>query len=204
MDGEFRCVSFTSQLFDPGAPNPYTPAAYAMPASMPAWAQAELVSELQRLADLLRLGSGVFNVETRVATDGRAYIMESSPRGGGNRLCEMLRLATGGATDLVRASVQAALGLSVDELSMPAYDGFWFQQMLHSDHAGEFAGVEYAPGFREAHVAEEQLWVAPGARVEAFTAANHAFGSVMLRFGSREELEAFRAAPGESMRAVVR
>ena len=204
VDGEFRCVSFTSQLFDSRVPNPYTPAAYAMPASMPAWAQAELVSELQRLADLLRLGSGVFNVETRVATDGRTYIMESSPRGGGNRLCEMLRLATGGATDLVRASVQAALGLPVDELSMPTYDGFWFQQMLHSDHAGEFEGVEYAPGFREAHVAEEQLWVAPGARVEAFTAANHAFGSVMLRFSTRGELEAFRAAPGESMRAVVR
>lgn len=201
--GKFSCVSFTSQLFDPAVPNPYTPAAYTMPASMPSWAQAELVSELQRLADLLGLRDGVFNIETRVATDGRAYIMESSPRGGGNRLCEMLKHATADKTDLVLAAVKAALGEPVGELSMPEYDGFWYQQMLHSDHDGAFAGIEYAPGFEDAHVAEEQLWVKTGDKVEAFTAANHAFGSVFIRFDSQAELDEFRAAPGEYMRAKV-
>lgn len=201
--GKFSCVSFTSQLFDPAVPNPYTPAAYTMPASMPSWAQAELVSELQRLADLLGLRDGVFNIETRVATDGRAYIMESSPRGGGNRLCEMLKHATAGKTDLVLAAVKAALGEPVGELSMPEYDGFWYQQMLHSDHDGAFAGIEYVPGFEDAHVAEEQLWVKTGDKVEAFTAANHAFGSVFIRFDSQAELDEFRAAPAEYMRAKV-
>ena len=124
--GKFKCVSFTSQLFDPAVPNPYTPAAYAMPASMPAWAQSELVSELQRLADLLGLRDGVFNIETRVAADGKAYIMESSPRGGGNRLCEMLRYATGGKADLIMVAVRAALGEPVDDLAMPEYDGCWY------------------------------------------------------------------------------
>lgn len=203
IDGKFKCVSFTSQLFDSKVPNPYTPAAYTMPASMPEWAQNELVSELQRLADLLHLGSGVFNIETRVATDGKAYIMESSPRGGGNRLCEMLRFATGGKRDLIRASVQAALGLPIDDLAMPEYDGFWYQQMLHSDRAGEFGSVKYAQGFKEDHVAEEQLWVAPGERVEAFSAANHAFGSVMLRFSSQDELGAFRVNPTRFMEVEV-
>ena len=159
--------------------------------------------ELQRLADLLGLRDGVFNIETRVATDGRAYIMESSPRGGGNRLCEMLKHATNGKTDLVMAAVKAALGEPVGELPMPAYDGYWYQQMLHSDRDGIFSGMEYAPGFREAHVAEEQLWVEPGQKVEAFSAANHAFGSVFMRFGTQEELDEFRANPGEYMRARV-
>lgn len=201
--GKFSCVSFTSQLFDPSVPNPYTPAAYAMPASLPAWAQKELVSELQRLADLLGLRDGVFNIETRVATDGRAYIMESSPRGGGNRLCEMLKFATAGKTDLVMAAVKAALGEPVGNLSMPIYDGFWYQQMLHSDHDGVFAGMEYASDFAVSHLAEEQLWIEPGAKVEAFTAANHAFGSVFLRFDTQSELDAFRAEPSEFMRAKV-
>lgn len=201
--GSFTCVSFTSQLFDPAVPNPYTPAAYTMPASMSKWAQEELVSELQRLADLLSLRDGVFNIETRVATDGKAYIMESSPRGGGNRLCEMLKCATAGKTDLVMAAVKAALGEPVGELPMPAYDGYWYQQMLHTDRDGAFAGMEYAPGFKEAHVAEEQLWVGPGQKVKAFSAANHAFGSVFMRFDTQEELDAFRAAPGEYIRARV-
>lgn len=52
-------------------------------------------------------------------------------------------------------------------------------------------------------MAEEQLRVEPGAKVEAFTAANHAFGSVFLRFDSQEELDEFRANPGECMMAKV-
>ncbi len=198
--GKFDCVSFTSQLFDPVVPNPYTPAAFAMPASMPGWAQKELVSELQRLSDLLGLRDGVFNIETRVATDGKAYIMESSPRGGGNRLCEMLKYATAGKTDLVMASVKAALGEPVGKLPMPEYDGFWYQQILHADRDGIFVSMEYAPGFAGAHVAEEQLWVEPGQRVTAFSAANHAFGSVFLRFDTQADLDAFRRAPNDYMR----
>lgn len=203
VGGEFRCVSFTSQLFDPACPNPYTPAAYAMPASMPAWAQGELRSELQRLAGLLGLRDGVFNVETRVAADGRAYVMELAPRGGGNRLSEMLRLATGGEVDLVRGAVQAALGMPVDRVSEPVCDGVWYQEMLHSGRAGEFRGVSYAPGFREAHVAEEQLWVALGERVGAFDGANRAFGSVFLRFDDRVGLDAFLADREACMRVEV-
>lgn len=201
LNGEFKCISFTSQVFDPKVPNPYTPAAYAMPASMPEWAQSELASELQRLANLLGLRDGVFNVETRVATDGKAYIMELAPRGGGNRLCEMLRYASG--EDLIRAAVQAAVGLPVDEVGMPKYDGYWYQLMLHSDCSGMFEGIKYAPGFKEAHVVEEQLWIEPGDHVEAFTAANHAFGSIFMRFASAEELENVRQSAGLYLECIV-
>lgn len=201
--GRFECVSFTSQLFDPLAPNPYAPAAYTMPAAMPGWAQEELASELQRLADLLGLRDGVFNIETRVAPDGKAYIMEVSPRGGGNRLSEMLRFATAGKVDLVRASVQAALGMPVDGVAEPEYDGFWYQAVLHSGRAGVFGGVEYASGFREAHVAEEQLWVGEGDVVEGFSSANFAFGSAMVRFDSQEQLKAFCDDPSIFMSVGV-
>ena len=201
LNGKICCVSFTSQLFDPDVPNPYTPAAYTMPASMPQWAQDELILELQRIVDLLHLHSGVFNIETRVASDGKPYIMEMTPRGGGNRLCEMLRLASG--QDLIKAAVQASLGMPVDSVEMPVYDGYWYQLMLHSDRAGTFEGLKYAAGFCDSHVVEEQLWIQPGDRIEAFTAANHAFGSLMLRFATREELEAFRCHRSDYLKVMV-
>ena len=75
--------------------------------------------------------------------------------------------------------------------------------MLHSDHDETFAGMEYAPGFKDAHVAEEQLWVELGAKAEAFSAANHAFGPVFMRFDSQEGLDGFRANPGEYMKARI-
>lgn len=201
VKGDMACVSFTSQLFDQNAPNPYTPAAYAMPADMPITDQGYLTSELQRLSDLLKLDSGVFNIETRVATDGMPYIMEMAPRGGGNRLCEMLRYASG--VDLVRASVQAALGLPVENVHPPTYDGFWYQAILHSDRSGRFERIDYAPGFQEAHVIEEQLWVAPGDNVEAFSSANFAFGTAFLRFGTKEELDYFCSNPAKFMKVIV-
>ena len=58
VDGELRYCSFDEQHFDAHADNPYTPAAYAWPSTMPAWAQAELRQELQRLITLLSLGTG--------------------------------------------------------------------------------------------------------------------------------------------------
>lgn len=203
INGKFECVSFTSQLFDSAAPNPYTPAAYAMPAAMPQWAQSELKSELQRLATILNLKDGIFNVETRVATDGKAYIMECSPRGGGNRLAEMLRFATKGRTDLVRAAVEAALGMPVECAGEAPCDGFWYQQVLHSSAGGRFEGIAYPPGFEEAHVAEEQIWINKGDQVNAFSAANEAFGSIMLHFDSIEEMEAFEKEKDAIIRVIL-
>lgn len=204
IKGKFECVSFTSQLFDSEAPNPYAPVAYTMPARMSLEYQYELKQELQRLATLLDLKEGIFNIETRIAEDGKAYIMEVSPRGGGNRLAEMLKFATDGKTDLVRASVQAALGMDVDCVSVPQIDGFWYQLMLHSDRAGVFEGLKFADGFKVAHLVDEQLWIKPGDFVESFKGANDAFGSIFLRFDTQDQLDRFKRDPKQYLTVLVR
>ena len=203
VDGRFECVSFTSQLFDSSCPNPYAPAAYLMPADMPQIAQNEFESELQRLSSLLGLRSGVYNIETRVATDGKLYIMEVSPRGGGNRLSEMLRFATSGEVDLISASVQAALNMPIEKICRPVIKNFWHQEILHSDHPGIFKKIEYAAGFKEAHVFDEQVWTPAGSKVEAFSSASFAFGSVMLEFESKEELDDFHQHKNQYMKVIV-
>ena len=87
--------SFDDQLFDAKALNPYTPAAYTWPSTIPQWAQDELMSELQRLMTLLKVKTGVYNIETRLCKNGKPYIMELAPRGGGNRLSEMMKYISG-------------------------------------------------------------------------------------------------------------
>lgn len=203
LNGRFTCISFTSQLFDADAPNQFAPAAYNVPASMPIRHQEELKRELQRLADLLNLKNGIFNIETRVATDGKPYIMEVSPRGGGNRLAELLKFATDGKVDLVRASVQAALGMPIDSADEPIFDGLWFLQILHSDVPGVFEKIEYAPQFEKFHVMDEQVWITPGSQVKSFQSASDSFGSVFLRFETKEELQHFMQQPKSYMRVIV-
>lgn len=186
VDGELKFVSFSSQRFDESAENPYTPSAYSWPASISAEHQRELTGELQRLVKLLDLGTSIYNVETREATDGRAYIMEISPRGGGNRLAEMLRYATG--VDLITNAVRAAVGMPTEGVEQKDYDGCWAEIVLHSDTAGVFDRLWIAEEIR-GNIVEEDLWITPGTKVGGFSAANEAVGTLVLKFETEEQLQ---------------
>lgn len=187
-DGVLCYCSFDEQRFDREAENPYTPAAYSWPSSMPQEIQAELRSELQRLMTLLGITTGVFNIETRQGTDGRAYIMECTPRGGGNRLSEVLEMATG--TKLVQNAVRAAVGLPVDDMSDPVYKGHWAEIILHSRQAGVYQSVQIDPAVMP-YVVQEDYWVLPGEEIEGFSGANKAIGTLVLNFPDRENLEKY-------------
>ena len=187
-DGVLCYCSFDEQRFDREAENPYTPAAYSWPSSMPQEIQAELKSELQRLMTLLGITTGVFNIETRQGTDGRAYIMECTPRGGGNRLSEVLEMATG--TKLVQNAVRAAVGLPVDDMSDPVYKGHWAEIILHSRQAGAYQSVQIDPAVMP-YVVQEDYWVSPGEEIERFSGANKAIGTLVLNFPDRETLEKY-------------
>ena len=185
VDGKLVFTSFDDQLFDERAENPYTPAAYCWPSSMPQWAQDELKGELQRLIDLLGLKTALYNIESRLCTDGKTYIMEMSPRGGGNRLSEVLHMATG--VNLIRGIVMASVGLEPDCVCDKPYDGLWAEIILHSDENGRFKELWIDPEC-EKFIVERDLWVSPGDEVERFSGANKAVGTLVVRFPDRETL----------------
>ena len=187
-DGELVYCSFDEQHFDREAENPYTPAAHAWPSSMPDEIQAELRSELQRLMRLLQIRTGVFNIETRQGTDGRAYIMECTPRGGGNRLSEVLEMASG--VKLIQNAVRASVGLPVEDMADPVYEGHWAEIILHSDKDGAFSELRIDPAVQDA-VKETDLWVRTGDPVERFSGANKAIGTLVLNFPDRETLDQY-------------
>ena len=186
VDGELKFVSFNSQRFDADAENPYTPAAYSWPSSMSKEHQEELRNEIQRLLHLLNMGTSIYNIETREGTDGKAYIMEVSPRGGGNRLAECLHYATG--VDLVKNTVRAAVGLPIEGVEQKTYDGCWAEVILHSDRAGVFDSLWIADDIKE-NVFERDLWIEAGTKVGGFSAANEAIGTLVLRFDTDERLQ---------------
>lgn len=187
VDGELKFVSFSAQRFDEAAANPYTPSAYSWPSTMTKMQEAELTSEIQRLLRLLGMRTSIYNVETRVGRNGKTYIMEVSPRGGGNRLAEMLRYATG--VDLIGNAVRAAVGEMVDGVEQRPYEGYWAEVILHADKDGVFEGVEMEAEFREKYVKEVDLWVENGDRVSAFKGANDAIGTLVVRFDNNEQLD---------------
>ena len=185
LNGELKFISFNAQRFDESAANPYTPAAFSWPSTFVEH-EEHLRSELQRLLSLLNMKTSVFNIETRVASNGKPYIMECTPRGGGNRLCEMLRYATG--VDLITAQVRAAVGDSVENVEQKPYNGHWAEIILHADKDGIFSNLEIASDL-PAKVIERDLWVKKGDNVTAFHGANDAIGTLVLQFRNEHDLE---------------
>ena len=184
VDGKLCYASFDNQYFDRRADNPYAPDGYTWPSVMPADVQKELREELQRLLRLLHMGTSVYNVETRLGTDGKAYLMEVSPRGGGNRLSEMLEYCSG--APLVKNAVRAAIGLPVDEMHDPVYRGHWSIVILHAEKSGCFRELQLAEDVQNSLV-EKDLWVSKGDPVEGFTGANKAVGTLVMNWSTEEE-----------------
>lgn len=199
-DGKLKFVSFCAQRFDADAKNPYTPAAYSWPSTFTQKEEQYLTSEIQRLISLLGMKTAVYNIETRVATNGKPYIMELTPRGGGNRLCEMLRYATG--VDLIKAITSAMIGEEKIPIGQKTYNGHWAEIILHARKSGVFKELYINP-LLPAEIIEKDLWVNPGDQVEGFYGANNAIGTLVLKFDSAEKLEKALANQSEWLKVEV-
>ena len=201
QDGQLKFVSFSAQRFDENAVNPYTPSAYSWPSTFTKEEEEYLTSEIQRLITLLGMKTSVFNIEVRVATNNKPYIMELTPRGGGNRLCEMLHYATG--VDMITAITRAMVGDDPEVIEQKPYNGHWAEIILHSDKDGEFVELQIDPNL-PAEVVEKDLWVNPGDFVRGFEAANDAIGTLVLRFENTEDLEIAITNQREWLRVVTK
>lgn len=201
QDGKLKFVSFSAQRFDSKATNPYTPAAYSWPSTFTKEEEEYLTKEIQRLITLLGMKTSVFNIETRVSPNNKPYIMELTPRGGGNRLCEMLRYATG--VDMITAITRAMVGDEPDAIEQKPYNGHWAEVILHAEKDGEFVGLQIDSSL-SAEIVEEDLWVKPGDFVHGFEAANDAIGTLVLRFENAEDLEKAIADQAAWLKVVVK
>lgn len=185
VDGELKFVSFSAQKFDENCENPYTPAAFTWPASISKEHQEELTNEIQRLLKLLDMKNSIYNIETRECTNGKAYIMECSPRGGGNRLAEMIRYMTG--VDMITNIVKSALGMELDVIEQKELKDHWAEIILHSEKEGTFEKLWISEEI-SSNIVENDLWIETGTHVGGFSGANEAIGTMVLKFDSQIQM----------------
>lgn len=201
VEGDLVHCPFSDQLFDKTAVNPYVPAIEIWPSTMPQTVQTKLRSELQRLFKLLNCKTGIYNVETRLCKNGKAYIMEVSPRGGGNRIAELQRSAS--KIDLIEAEMLKSLGLPMGKIGDMELTDYWVNFILHSNRGGQFQRIDYLQEFYERHVVEEAILVKEGDEIKPFTGANQSLGTIFLRFDTREELDRFVEAPNRYISIIT-
>lgn len=197
VDGKLEFVSYSDQLFDKDADNPYTPAFIIWSSSMKQEYQDILTSETQRLMKLLGMQTGIYNVESCVGSDGKPYIMEVSPRGGGCKIAELQRMAYG--IDLIENEVKKAVGLPVKDVKQTDCDGCWCEMVVHArpGESGVLKGITIDPEIKEKYIKVIDISTKEGDFVKPFTGANMALGDIFLRFESREELDEVVARSSE-------
>lgn len=188
VDGKMVYTTFNAQHFDKNAENPYTPSAYSWPSTFTEEEERNLSSEIQRLVKLLDLKTSIFNIETRIGTNGTPYIMEMSPRGGGNRLAEMERHISG--NDMIDAAVCGALNMPILPFKHVDLNGYWSEIVLHSDEEteGQFKGIEISPRMK-IYERNLDLYVMRGETIRPFHGANDAIGTLVMNFPDKETME---------------
>ena len=202
VDGDLVFCTFNNQYFDDDAENEYTPAAYSWPSSMSQDLQNELRSELQRLLILLDMKTGLYNIETRLCANGKAYIMEVSPRAGGNRLAEMLKYVTG--EDIIERATLAAVGEPFQPISRGDDQSkqHIVEIILHANQSGHFSRLEISPELKSVMI-EEDLWIKPGTKVEPFTGANMAIGTLAFKATSQDDVARIINLAKQQVKVIV-
>lgn len=189
VDGKLKFVTYSDQLFDKEADNPYTPAFIIWPSTMRKENQDLLTKETQRLMSLLGMKTGIYNIETCVGVNGKPYIMEVSPRGGGCKIAELQRLAFG--IDEIENEVRSAVGLPLTDIHQTDCDGYWCEMVVHAEpgKSGFLKEIKIEPEIERKYVKVVDITAKTLDRVLPFTGANMALGDMFLRFDSRKELD---------------
>lgn len=189
VDGVLRFVTYSDQLFDRKASNPYTPSLIIWPSTMAESHQEYLTKEIQRLMGLLEMKTGIYNVETCVGSDGKPYIMEVSPRGGGCKIAELQDLAF--SANLIENEIRSAVGLELKGMAQAPCDGHWCEMVVHAHpgQRGTLRGISILPAIEDKYVEVVDITAKSGDKVLPFTGANMSLGDIFLRFDSRKELD---------------
>lgn len=185
VDGVLKYNAFYDQLFDKGAANKFAPAIEYWPSAKPQNYIDEIKSELQRLGKLLGITTGLFNIEWRIS-GGKAYLMEVSPRAGGNRLAEILNYATD--VNIIYAETVKSVGIRPEGVKEPIYNGYYAIYNIHSEKSGRFEDIVIDEELTK-HIVEKELRVQKGDMISSFTGANASMGTLFLRFDIRQEMD---------------
>jgi biotin carboxylase len=141
--------------------------------------------ETQRLLTLLGMKTGALNFDFVFTEKGEFFFLELGPRNGGNLIPEVINYVTG--VDLVKYTVDAALGLDCSSLKMEPPQGYYSSYIVHAVHDGTCRDLWRTERFAS-HVVEQNISVNPGDTVRQFRGSNDTLGTVILRFDSATEM----------------
>ena len=109
-----------------------------------------------------------------------------NPRNGGNKIPEILKDATG--VDLIKANIEASLGVEDLNLSYNCKEKYMSTYVLHSDRDGILKEIKCNESIKE-NLLEINMEKQIGDKVDKFNNAEKLLGILFLEFQSLEEMK---------------
>lgn len=178
----FRC--WANEHFDKLC-NPLVPIGESFPSIMTDYTLKQAHSETQRLLDLLDIKLGALNFDFHYNKSGDFSFLELGPRNGGNLIPEVIKYATG--VDLIKYTVDSALGLDCNDLEMKETKGFYSCYMVHALEDGVVEDIWYSDEIQK-NIIEKSIFIKKGDKVHKFDGSNHTLGTMIMKFDSQEEM----------------
>ena len=162
--------------------NPYLVSAASTPGSAPAAAIADLCRTAEKIAGLLRLGTGIFHIQY-ILCGTTPVIIEICRRAPGDLYTRFVQHATG--VDYPAMIVRAAAGMSCDDFAQVEVRGYYTRHCVMSRRTGRVRDIVFDASVRE-KVIDAFMWWKSGDRID--DVLTQKCGIVFLRFDSREEM----------------
>jgi len=178
--------------------NQYMVSAASTPSKVPQSAVNELVSQSEKISELLSLKTGIFHVQF-ILQDDDPVIIEICRRPPGDLYIKLVEHATG--VDYPAWIVRAFCGFDCSELSQKEVDGYYLRHCIMASCSGALDEVFVDPAI-EGNIVDSMLWWKKGDVVENYLVAK--FGIVFLRFGDMEDLLDKSGKMQELIKAIVR
>lgn len=164
--------------------NPYRVEVDTFPAAQVELVQADLILQIERMADALDLTDGIFHLQY-ILKDGKAYILECMRRVLGN-LYSVPAEGLGGGFDWDYWEVRAKCGFGTQGFppSVPQ-KGFWAYRALIAPQDGVYEGISIPPDIQK-HVYASRMVQEAG-----YAVSNHKsdpLGFLFMRFDTYEEM----------------
>ena len=184
VDGKlvFRC--WANEHFDKLCEN-FVPIGESFPSIMNDHTLTQSHSETQRLLDLLDIKMGALNFDFHYDANGDFSFLELGPRNGGNLIPEVIKYVTG--VDLIKYTVDSALGLDCSILEMTDTNGFYSCYMLHAIEDGVVKEIWYSGEIRK-NIIEENIFISIGDTVEKFNGSHQTLGTMIMKFSTHEDM----------------
>lgn len=185
INGKFEIICVGKQYFNNNGKNKFVPIAESYPYGLKEGLEKKIKAELQRLIDLLKIKSSVFNLEIRVCENDEVYLMEVAPRNGGNSIPKIVKYAMD--IPILEIALKMAVGEKVVLKGEKTIKGYWSNFAINSNKNGKLKNIIISEEVKT-KIVEQNMFVKKGGEVSEFLAAGAVLGVLIMKFSSREEM----------------